>query len=292
VTLRPTHLPKARSQTIRLTSGVDDSPFTLPGDKDVVNGLLADLRAADLYWVSEDMTALAMHAGQSLEEARWTPADRPSPCGLAVFGGGLGMVDIGAGMSAPVEALAWGPGPGATLRVWHLVSRQRLFDGVPGVTMDRVPPLIGIRESRLPVTEQPIPMDSLPAHEGMPPPPAITAALAAAWRLMQQPQLVERTACEPSRADARALRRADMPDDGVTLVSLRRQYMPQDRDPDAGGDGRRYRHRWVVSGHWRRYRDERYSADVRAEPQWIPAYTKGPGGAPLLVTERVNVWRR
>lgn len=26
--------------------------------------------------------------------------------------------------------------------------------------------------------------------------------------------------------------------------------------------------------------------------QWIPAYIKGPDGAPLLATERVNVWRR
>ncbi|MFJ9799881.1 hypothetical protein [Streptomyces sp. NPDC101145] len=292
MTLRPTHLPKIRSQTIRLISGLDGGPFMLPGDENLVAALVADLRAADLYWVSDDMTSLSMHAGQSLDEARWAPTDRPSPCGLALFQGGLGMVELGAGLSGPVEALAWGPGPDATLRVWHLVSRRRLFGDLPDVTAAKLPPLIAIREVRLPVTDQPVSLDALPAHEGLAPPRAIIAALAASWRLMQQPQLVERTSCEPSRSEARALRRADMPDGGVTLVNLRRQYTPQDRDPDAGGDGRRYRYRWVVSGHWRRYRDERYSEDVRAEPQWIPAHSKGPEGAPLLATERVNVWRR
>lgn len=42
-----------------------------------------------------------------------------------------------------------------------------------------------------------------------------------------------------------------MSDAGVALVALRRQYVPQDREPDAGTDQRTYRHRWVVSGHWR-----------------------------------------
>jgi hypothetical protein len=87
--------------------------------------------------------------------------------------------------------------------------------------------------------------------------------------------------------------REGLPDPEVTTVDLRRLYVPQDQDATSDGDGqRRYRHRWVVSGHWRRYKSDRYSDETRAQAQWIPSYTKGPDGAPLLSTERVNVWRR
>ncbi|EGJ73800.1 hypothetical protein STTU_1011 [Streptomyces sp. Tu6071] len=58
------------------------------------------------------------------------------------------------------------------------------------------------------------------------------------------------------------------------------------------GDGRRYRHRWVASGHWRKHRSERYSEETRASKRWVPSHVKGPDGAPLLPTEKVNVWRR
>ena len=292
--LRPRQMPKRRAQTIRAVerlTGDDGLPRgMLPGDDNLVQLMTTHLRAADLYWISEDMTALAMHAGQQLTEARWATADRPSAIGLAVFAGGLGMVEIEPGQKAPVDALAWGPGPDQTLIVWHLATRERLGAGLTVSTIEKFPPLLGIREVRLPVTTAPIPLADLPTREGMRPNPPIVAALAAAWYLMQQPQLVDRTQEEVPKKDARALQRAHLPDQGATLVSLRRQYRPQDRDPDAGTDGRTYRHRWIVSGHWRQQpygpgREQR-------RQQWIPSYVKGPDGAPLLSTERVNVWRR
>ena len=293
MTLHPRALPKLRAQTIRRIDALDlggGGPFMLPGDEDLVGLLSTHLRAAELYWISDDMTALAVHAGASLAAARWATADRPSPIGLAVFDGGLGMVDVSLGMQAPVQALAWGPGPGQTLIVWHMLNGPDLFADLPGADAGRVPPLLAVREARLPVTDEPIPLDDLPAHEGMRPSRTIVAALAAAWNLMQQPQLVNRTVHEPRKADGRALRRASMPNSGVTLVALRRQYQPTDQDPDAGSDGRRYRRRWVVSGHWR---NQPHGPDrsLRRQ-QWIPSHVKGPEGAPLLSTERVNVWRR
>ncbi|GAA1008499.1 hypothetical protein ACFQWA_11840 [Streptomyces thermogriseus] len=294
MSIRPLKLPKVRAQTIRRLAdlGFDrgDSPFMLPGDDRVVDRLVTHLRAADLYWISDDMTALSVHAGEQLAAARWATADRPSPIGLAVFDGGLGMADVAPGIHAPVQALAWGPGPGSTLIVWHLLDGPELLSALPGADVSGVPPLLAVREDRLPVTDEPVSLDDLPAHKGMRPSRTIVAALAAAWHLMQQPQLADRTMREPSRADARALRRAALPDDGVTLVTLRRQYTPTDRDPDAGTDGRRYRHRWVVSGHWR---NQPYGPGRSKRRQtWIPSYVKGPEGAPLLVTEKVNVWRR
>lgn len=293
MSLRPRALPKLRAQAIRQFASLTDggSPFMLPGDENTVAAVLTDLRDCDLYWASEDMTALAMHAGAQLASARFVTAERPSPIGLAVFAGGLGMVDVAPGKGLPVDGLLWAPGPEQTLRVWHLIEGRALFaDFPPGMVKQQPPPLVPIREVRLPVTDEPVPLDDLPAREGMRPSRAIIAAMSAAWYLMQQPQLVDRERQEASRADARALRRAGLPDDGVTVVDLRRLMTPQDRDPDEASDGRQYRHRWVVSGHWR---DQPYGPDrTLRRKTWIPAYVKGPEGAPMLVTERVNVWRR
>ncbi|GAA3032051.1 hypothetical protein GCM10017559_69080 [Streptosporangium longisporum] len=48
--------------------------------------------------------------------------------------------------------------------------------------------------------------------------------------------------------------------------------------------------RWVVSGHWlNQVHGPNRSLRRR---QWVPSHTKGPDGAPLLITARVNVWRR
>ncbi|MBB1253067.1 hypothetical protein H3146_06745 [Streptomyces sp. OF3] len=294
MTLRPRQLPRKRAQTIRSLTDLapDGAPARgmLPGDDNLVQLLTSHLRAADLFWISDDMTALAMHAGQQLAEARWATADRITPIGLAVFEGGLGMVEMTPRLSAPVDALAWGPGPDQTLIVWHLATRERALHDAPPHVLAKFPPLLTVREARLPVTVDPITLDELPAHESMKPSRPIIAALAAAWHLMQQPQLVDRTREETPKKDARGLRRAELPDEGVTLISLRRQYRPQDREPDAGSDGRTYRHRWVVSGHWR----NQPCGPARSERRhtWIPSYVKGPDGAPLLSTEHVNVWRR
>ncbi|MET7713716.1 hypothetical protein [Streptomyces sp. NPDC005407] len=118
----------------------------------------------------------------------------------------------------------------------------------------------------------------------------VVQALAAAWLLIQQPLLIDRTRERADKPTRRAHTRDGMPDPEVTIVDLRRQYVPQDQDPDGEGDGRRYRHRWVVSGHWR---DQAHGPDRSLRRKtWIPAHMKGPEGAPLLATEKVNVWRR
>jgi hypothetical protein len=293
VSLRPRALPKARAQVIRHLTDLagDGSPFMLPGDDDLVGAFLTDLKACDLYWVSEDMTALAMHAGTQLASGGLQTMERPSPVGLALFAGGLGMVDVARGRGMPVDALLWAPGPQQTLRVWHLIDGRSLFAAVPPEAIRlQPPPLIPIREIRIPVGNGSVPLDDLPPYEGMRPSRAIVAAMCAAWYLMQQPQLVDRDQQQPSRADARALARAKLPSAGVTVVDLRRLMVPQDRDPDAGSDGRHYRHRWVVSGHWRQ---QPYGRERSLRRQtWIPAHVKGPEGAPMLTSERVNVWRR
>lgn len=285
--LHPRQLPKVRDQVLR---HLNDPAMPLRAKTGEENQAWLDLtanhlRVADLYWVTADMTALAMSAGSSLAAARWATADRPSGCGLIVWDGGIGTID-GHGVEIPVEAMTWGPSPGGCLiGLW--VSRSRVEEeSRQELVAELVPPLMPIRGFDLPVTAEPVPFAELSAEA----PLSITAALAAAWLLMQQPNLVERTIERPDKAVRRAYGRAGREDPQVLIIDLRHQYVPKDADAGEETGARRYRHRWVVSGHWRNqpYGPER---EMRRR-QWIPSYVKGPDGAPLMVTEKVNVWRR
>ncbi|WP_331763155.1 hypothetical protein OG571_47420 (plasmid) [Streptomyces sp. NBC_01369] len=293
MTVRPSHLPRLRRQTLRFLNDPESSlrAKTNPGTAPGLDALASHLGVADLFWVGQDMSALAMHSGGQLAAARWTTADRPSPCGLLYWDEGVGHVDA-QGVQIPVEACVWGPHEGGLL-LWLLMSRSRLAAEVARigryeVAEEEIPPLIPICAATLPVTTEPASLAEVDPQLPQP----VVAALAAAWLLMQQPQLVDRTQERADKPTARAYARDGLPSPEVSIVDLRRQHTPQDRDPDAGTDQRTYRHRWIVSGHWRTYKSERYSEERRADKQWIPSHPKGPAGAPLLATEKVNVWRR
>ncbi|MFG2676997.1 hypothetical protein [Streptomyces sp. NPDC048445] len=292
MTVRPSNLPRLRRQTLR---NLKDPASALRAntDADMVPGLDAlasHLDVADMFWIQQDMAALSMHAGEQLAAARWATADRPAPCGLLYWQGGIGHMDA-QGVQIPVEACVWGPYEGGML-LWLLMSRDRLvaetrkkghaFD----IVEEKVPPLVPIYGATLPVTTDPASMADL--DPGLPQP--VVAALASAWLLMQQPLLIDRTRERADKPTSRAYARDGLPTPDVTVVDLRRQYTPQDQDPDADGNGRHYRHRWVVSGHWR---NQAHGPEQSLRRQtWVPAHMKGPDGAPLLSTEKVNVWRR
>lgn len=290
MTLRPSQLPKVRRQTLRHLREPSSSlrsktsPEVAPG----LDVLASILEVGDLFWVQEDMGALAVHAGQQLAAARWATADRPAPCGLLYWQGGVGHMDA-QGVQIPVEACAWGPHNGEMM-LWLLMSRARLVAEIQPLaqlyTLDesRMPPLLPIYGSTIPITDEPLSLAEIDDQ----PSQTVVAALASAWLLMQQPLLIDRTRERADKPTARAYARDDLPSPDVTVVDLRRQYTPQDRDPDAGS-GRHYKHRWIVSGHWR----NAWRPSVQEHRKvWVPAHVKGPKGAPLLKTEQVNVWRR
>ncbi|MEZ3180751.1 hypothetical protein KYY02_19285 [Streptomyces pimonensis] len=247
------------------------------------------LEVGELFWVQQDMAALAMHAGEQLAAARWATADRPAPCGLLYWQDGIGHMEA-QGVQVPVEACAWGPYQDELL-VWLLMSRDRLVAEAAAarpeleVVVEKIPPLIPIYAATIPVTAEPLPMAQLDSE--MPQP--VVAALASAWLLMQQPLLIDRTRERADKPTARAYARDGLPAPEVTVVDLRRQYTPQDQDPDRETAGWHYKHRWVVSGHWR----NAWRPSVQEHRKvWVPSHVKGPEGAPLLSTEKVNVWRR
>ncbi|MET8571849.1 hypothetical protein [Streptomyces sp. NPDC004783] len=291
MTLRPSQLPKVRRQTLRHLRE-PTSPLRAKTGPEVAPGLdaLANmLEVGDLFWVQQDMAALAMHAGQQLAAARWATADRPAPCGLLFWQDGIGHMDY-QGVRIPVEACAWSPYKGEMM-LWLLMSRDRLVAETAAAShmwalvTEEIPPLIPLYGATLPAGADPVSMADIDPQLPQP----VVAALASAWLLMQQPLLIDRTRERADKPTARAYARDGLPAPEVTVVDLRRQYTPQDRDPDAGS-GRHYKHRWIVSGHWR---NQPYGPGRSLRRQtWVPSHVKGPEGAPLLSTEKVNVWRR
>jgi len=289
----PRDLPKLRDQVLR---NLDDrtSPINSlagPDNQPALDILALHLSQAEFYWVKADMVALAVAAGEQLLETDWDITVRPSAAGLIYFQDGIGMRDSGLG-PLPIDAAVWGSIAGRC-HVWLMVDRRRLTKvaqvlpdaaarAMPGVgeALERTPPLVPVTALWRPLDEPTLRGDTDP----------LMFTLNAAWLLMQQPTLFDRAQERPERSQRQAYVRAGRPVPEVSVMDLRRAYAPQDRDPDAGGDGRTYRNRWVVSGHWR---NQAYGPEhSQRRRQWIPSYVKGPDGAPLLVTEKVNVWRR
>lgn len=290
MSFRPRALPKVRDQIVRQLADPAMPIRALTGQDNQPGLDLAanHLQAAGLYWVSADMTALAMSAGGSLAAASWAASDRPSGCGLLAWDGGVGSIDY-AGVPIPIDACTWGPAPGGCL-IWLWITRFRVAEAAVrgGWELDeeRTPPLIPVLAFTVPATADPVPMADLPEDALRP----VAAALAAAWLLMQQPNLVERSVERPDKSVRRAYGRAGRQSPEVNVVDLRRQYVPRDQEAGEEAGPRRYRYRFVVSGHWR---NQAYGPEHSLRRrQWVPSYVKGPDGAPLLVTEKVNVWRR
>lgn len=290
--MRPSHLPKVRDQIVRNLSdpAMPIRAATSSGVQPDLDAELARLQEAELYWVSADMAALAVSAGSQLAAARWATADRPAPCGLMVFDGGIGAYTEGP-VDVPVEAISWGPSQGGlSIGLWlsrSLLEQRVREDGrFLGIATEQVPPLVPTAGRYLRVTAEPTSFAELGPDNVQP----IVQTLAAAWLLMEQPTLVDRQLERADKSTARAYGRLGKPSPQVSLIDLRRAYAPDQREETGQDGGRHYRHRWVVQGHWR---DQPYGRErAQRRKQWIPAHVKGPDGAPLLATERVNVWRR
>jgi hypothetical protein len=293
-TWSPSRMPKLRDSLYRvLTTPSSRLNQSYAQDEPYLQHMGRLTGVAELFWVAPDMAALAIGSAETLPWVRWTAADRPSPTGLIVFDGGIGAIDfarsaIGVDAEIPVDAFLWGPHPQG-MQVSMFTARWRVDQALSaGAQADpaEVPSLIPIGGLIVDTDPDQTPIAELQRRSGGLATPLAT--LFASWVLMQQTKVVDRVRATIDRKISRAYRHSGRPDPEVTLVALRHQYQTtsaSDTDTD-----RQYRHRWIVNGHWR---DQPYGPGrALRRPQWIPSYVKGPDGAPLLATTRVNVWRR
>ena len=238
-------------------------------------------RASELFWVTRDMTRVAMDASSDIPA--WVPATTvPAPTGLLVWAEPLPRLCwYGADHSPFVtaDAVQWVHADGYVdidilTRTDQLVTEGHLDR--PG----RRGPFVKVRGVVL-RADEPTPDDQYVAAAE----PGLIAALGATWTLMQIPTVA--TPRQITGAGGSGRQWQNQPRT-VSIIDLRRLEHRDTSTTDTAG--RAYRHRWYVRGHWREQAHGPKQSLRRST--WIPGYIKGPPGAPLLELERVNVWRR
>lgn len=276
--------------------------------------LAAAVPAAELFWVAADMTQLAHHAATTLPDYRPCPEDLPAPCGVMAFeapprrgtgGMPIGLVTWGPAASGvsihywtrtdtPKPASTRPPGPRSRdAAAWADLVRAVTSRGV-AVPPHPIPATGYLYANALHVpyaTPGPACPDTPPHDETGPGADAaqVMRIVVATWLLMGQTIAVHHTDQAPRATRRRVARLDPALTTAVRTVALRRA---RTEPSDAAPTDRVHHHRWVVAGHWRTYRDQRFSEDVRDRPIWIHPHIKGPDGAPLIGGERVHVLKR
>ena len=246
-----------------------------------------------LYWVSQEMAAVAADAAEGVEVL--TPGGAPFPHGFMSIpkgvlrlqgpqGGmeidslGWGTVETSSGAQAMV-VLAWGEG-----YLEGEAYRGRLF--WPFRTLIDSPWHLG------PVIKELVKMDESaeagdPQARGALEELKACAWLAAAWELMETPTVAEVKKMPVPAKVAKKRAKKGRVDPEVRIVTLRPM---RNENVTHSPSGRKYHHRWLVRGHWRNQACGPKQSERKRT--WVPSYTKGPDGAPLIGGDLVKVWKR
>lgn len=263
------------------------------------------LASAALYYVSADMTHLAVAASRSLPPFNIEPEDVPAPAGFMVFETPVYHYDADGPdttklLRVPTVAISWGPTeidqrhPDALWITMWKPAGEALLDAVDRLngtvtTADQrswftrgFTPLQWESEAIWPFGSENAVFGSATAMGGS------LDGLRAAWLLMQQPKIVDINDVERPRAERKRDGRQGLNTSPVRVMSLRRAL--PDRDTQAPEDGTRdYSCRWLVSGHWRQHW---YPKRQVHRPVWIAPHVKGPQDKPLRTTQTVHLWNR
>ncbi|MET9340307.1 hypothetical protein [Nonomuraea sp. NPDC003804] len=234
------------------------------------------LKSAELFFVTTELSRLAVVAGESLPEFHLEPADVPSPTGFMVFGEPIGSY-INRDLVVeryPIVAVSWGQCPPNPARrhggLWMtfytptdingMVEFSRRLAGRPLRTQE----LAHLRKQQAPLTwdneavmwygSERVPMSFQPgasfdADLGSTAP--WVQSVRATWLLMGQPAVAEPEDLHRSRASQRRDQRDGYSSGPVQLLRLRRASREHGALADDAGESRDYACRWMVRGHWR-----------------------------------------
>lgn len=246
--------------------------------------LTTTLAAAEMYWVSADMTALALEA--AVDVPGFNPAtDLPAPHGFMVLEQPLPALRTWVfdtdyrkqDVDLEVDLLTWTT-IGTQIRIESFCRNEKVPNAIDnGNWFEPVWYHTGYADG----------LYEFDHPDAVEMTTRLMSFLAAAALLMASPGVADRKTFSPktkaARKDAKKGRSAN-----VTVIDL---HAPKTVNTgDADESGRVFTHRWMVRGHWRNqpHGPNRSKRSVR----WIPSYIKGPAGKPLRETERVWAWRR
>lgn len=233
------------------------------------------LRHSPMWWVSRDMTTLAVHTALHEDPPEVNP---PSATGFILFDGGLDLTGAPDAPLAHIVGLRW--------------AVETSTDGADHVGMEMFSDDPGVCElMRCPLPLVPMPrsvaVDASFAREAN----VFERVLRAVWALSAEP-----TVCavdRPDRPDGLEPLPSRMVDNAVRdvrMVILRENVHSPSGEGTGGGSRREYSHRFIVRGFWR---NQAYGKNHELRRrQWIPPFVKGPADKPLIAKDTVRIWRR
>lgn len=234
------------------------------------------LRTSPMWYVSRDMTTLAVHTALHEDPPEVTP---PSSSGFVIFDGGLGLEEAPDAPLAHICAIRW------------IIQYDTDGDRHIGCSMytddAAVRMLLGCDLPLVPMPQTSMGTISEGRAAGV-----FGRILQAMWALSGEPTVCTTTTPDrPSSLEPLPPRMVDEAVSQVRMVILRENlHSPRSVDGSPATPRREYSHRFIVRGFWRQQPYGKGGALRRR--QWIPPYVKGPADKPLIAKETVRIWRR
>jgi hypothetical protein len=269
---------------------------------------LVKLPIAAPFYVTEEMTDLLTHAAQSFPETEFRPMDLPLEAGFVYFANPIPVIDINL-KELHWRAFSWGTtydenGPWGVHLAFYDHRDDRTF--APYVEDEEryglldILPTLGMqhetqwtfgstcrseqRGGTIANKDKEIPEEARASGEQM------LATVHAFWLLCWQrigtPQN-ERASRGVRRRAERSFPGRPIPE--VRVITLRRPKPPKEAGEEVNGGGREYTHRWWVDAYWRR---TWYESEGRHKPQLVAGSVRGPKDKPLVLKDKVYLWRR
>lgn len=307
--LSPRLLPKAMRAYLKELSYPDPEE---PPEQARISKIFSDdlsrklSNTEQIWWVSPDMSALAWDtvlSGTEPEDIQEEPL--PSPSGIMWLDGGVGpalltkrpldreFFTTGVTHSDPltVNAIVWFVPSREMAQIMEIPYGQTVF-----IQLSGSPDLI--RDSNH-WSDSPISHIDLGSaallnyrvvlHSPLAVRQASSKLVRTAIRLSRESVVGEQ---QIERVITGGKKRKPVQIDDVVLAVLRRRRYVSDEEREQ--EARDYSHRWIVRGHMRNQPVGSRTAEggQRHQRIWIAPYIKGPEDKPLVVKDRVQVWRR
>lgn len=284
------------------------------------------LASAELYYVSADMTRLALAAAETLEISSFHPDDLPAAAGFMVLeepiaiydGDDLGTVPTNPEDEIAIVAASWGPNcllssdRGMWVTFWSATNYDQIAralsdeQGISDADAHRQarslrgdlswdnevmisyhPSRWGLLSTRGLALQTDRSVSETSWEDIRHTTLSWAQTVRAAWLLMTQQGVTDVDEEPLPRSARRRSQRAGYPTNPVRVVRIRhRANTPERSDTDESDTARTYRVRWTVRGHWRH---QWYPSRAEHRPVWINPHVKGPADAPLQASETVHL---
>lgn len=273
-----------------------DRSAELFGGGFLMTTIKACLEQADPVYVNNFVTEIVATAMEEFDPEPVLPTDPFTATGFALFPRRVEVEDAGGPIPMGIRAIAWMPIRLEKDEGMEAGGQFILFftDGdAPGPHGEPVAEGFGplarlhlVHAFFIPYNQR---MENLVVDSNSTTEAEARRMAAAQWKLVQVlwriGSQVVRAKQRAPRAARREARRYRMPQEDITIITLRKM---SDRALDSGDadweDGEHYHVQFVVRGHWR---NQWYPSEQRHRQIWINPYVKGPEHAPMRMTQRV-----